>query len=144
MIPEAAVKSPSMNRLDYFKARLDATISPVHLRQALDSRAAHICAVDVRNGPASVIKDRIPGALQMPLSVMLERLDRLPRNRELVLYCWDTWCTLAAEAAVLLLERGFVVREMYGGMAAWKALRFPTEHADAEALAGQHDPLRND
>ena len=130
-----------MNRLDYFKARLDATISPANLQEALLGQSPHICVVDVRNGPVSLIKDRIPGALQLPMSVMLERLDQLPRNRELVLYCWDTWCTLAAEAAVLLLERGFVVREMGGGMAAWKALRFPTEHADARALLGQRDPL---
>lgn len=131
-----------MNRLDYFKARLDATISPVHLQEALRAQSPHICAVDVRNGPAAVVRDRIPGALQVPLSVMLERLDQLPRNRELVVYCWDTWCSLAAEAAVLLMERGFVVRELYGGMAAWKILRFPTERADADALLGQHDPLR--
>jgi len=97
--------------------------------------------VDVRNGPADVLAERIPGAWQMPQSTILLRQGRLPKDRTLILYCWDTWCSLAAEVAVPLLERGFDVREMYGGIKAWKTLKFPTEPADSEALAGQHEPL---
>jgi len=130
-----------MNPLEYFKARLDATIAPVDLLAAMKTRNNQICVVDVRNGPAELIKDRIPNALQIPQNVILEQVDRLPRNRAIVLYCWDTWCSLAAQAAVLLLERGFDVREMYGGMKAWKTLQFPTEPVDESALSGQTDPL---
>jgi rhodanese-related sulfurtransferase len=72
---------------------------------------------------------------------MLEQIDRVPMDRQVVIYCWDTWCSLAAEAAVLLLERSFDAREMYGGIKAWKTLRFPTEPVDARALVGQVEPL---
>jgi len=130
-----------MNRLDYFKARLDATIAPVDVFAALNSKSGRICVVDVRNGPAELIRDRVIYALQIPQNQILERLDRLPKDRPLVLYCWDTWCSLAAQAAVPLLERGYDVREMAGGMKGWKTLRFPTEPVDDAALAGQREPI---
>jgi rhodanese-related sulfurtransferase len=53
----------------------------------------------------------------------------LPRDRLLVLYCWETTCSLAVKAAVPLLEAGFTVKEMYGGIAAWETMGFPTEPA---------------
>lgn len=130
-----------ISRIEYFVARLDATMAPVDVIDAMHSRRDQMCVVDVRNGPVELIKDRLPQALQIPQNVILERIDRLPKDRTIVLYCWDTWCSLAARAAVPLLERGFDVREMYGGMKAWKTLRFPTEPADASALSGQTDPV---
>jgi rhodanese-related sulfurtransferase len=130
-----------MTRLEYFAARLDATISPVDLLKSIKSDPSSICVVDVRNGPPQLLGDRIPGALQIPQNTILARLDRLPNDRPLVLYCWDTWCSLAAQAAVPLLERGFDVRELYGGMKAWKTLRFSTVPVAAEALVGQAEPL---
>ena len=130
-----------MTRLEYFKARLDATMTPVDLLRRIKGAPSSICVVDVRNGPPQILIDRIPGALQIPQSTILARIERLPRDRTLVLYCWDTWCGLAAEAAVPLLERGFDVKEMYGGINAWKILKFPTEPVTAGDLAGQVEPL---
>jgi len=130
-----------MERLEYFQARLDAAMSPVELLKMMKSRPEGICVVDVRNGPANVLHDRIPGALQIPQNTILMHLDRLPKDRTLVLYCWDTWCSLAAEAAVPLLERGFDVREMFGGIKAWKTLKFPVEPVDSSALVDQAEPL---
>jgi rhodanese-related sulfurtransferase len=131
----------AMNRLDYFKARLDATIAPVDLLTKLKINPERICVVDVRNGPAHLLKDRIPTARQIPQNMILDQVDQLPRDREIVLYCWDTWCSLAGQAAVPLLEHRLDVREMYGGIKAWKTLRFPTEPVDAGALANQVEPL---
>src|SRR5665213_3191127 len=109
-----------MNRLEYFKARLEATITPLEVLKLLKTHPESICVVDVRNGPPKLLGERVPNALQIPQNVILLHTGRLPKDRTLVLYCWDTWCKLAAEAAVSLLERGFDVREMYGGMRAWK------------------------
>jgi rhodanese-related sulfurtransferase len=130
-----------MNRLQYFKARLDATMAPVDVLRRIRANPSSICVVDVRNGPAQLLADRIPGALQIPQGTILARIDQLPRDRTLVLYCWDTWCSLAAEAAVPLIERGFDVKEMYGGMNAWKTLKFITAPVAAADLVGQPDPL---
>lgn len=130
-------------RLQYFKGRLDATVEPAELLGLLTTDPGQISVVDVRNGPPSLLKERIPTALQIPQNVLLERLDQLSSQRPIVLYSWDTWCSLAARAAVALLERGFDVREMYGGIHAWRSLNFPTQPVDAAALAGQHDPLES-
>ena len=100
-----------MNRIEYFKARLEATMSPADVIYKMRSDPEQICVVDVRNGPAALLVDRIPGALQVPQSENLGPLSKLPGDRTLVLYCWDTWCSLAAQAAVPLLERGYDVEE---------------------------------
>jgi len=82
-----------MNRIEYFKARLEATMSPADVIYKMRSDPEQICVVDVRNGPAALLVDRIPGALQVPQSENLGPLSKLPGDRTLVLYCWDTWCS---------------------------------------------------
>jgi rhodanese-related sulfurtransferase len=130
-----------MNPLEYFKARLEATIGAVEVMEILASDPESICIVDVRNGPAAMLKDRIKGALQIPESAILKQLDKLPKDRTLVLYCWDVNCNLAARAAVCLLERGFKVKELCGGSRAWRLMRFPEEPVDAVVLEGFLNPL---
>lgn len=64
-----------------------------------------------------------------------------PADRTVVRYCWDIWCSQAAQATVPLLERDYDVKELYGGIKAWKTLKFPTEPVDAEALVKQVVPI---
>lgn len=130
-----------MDVLEYFKSRLEATVGPMDVMMALQSDPRSICVVDVRVGPATMLKERIKGALQIPQTEISKRVAELPRERTLILYCWDTTCSLAAQAAVVLLERGFKVKELYGGARAWHAMRFPTEPVDAAALEGVANPL---
>jgi rhodanese-related sulfurtransferase len=116
-----------MNALEYFKAILEANVTPVDVKHLLKERPEEICLVDVRNGPAELLKEKIPGALVIGQAELARRLGELPKDKEIIVYCWETWCRLAAKAAVVLLEHGFRAKEMYGGIAAWKTLRFPTE-----------------
>jgi rhodanese-related sulfurtransferase len=132
----------SMTRLEYFKARLDATSTPADVLRDMKSDPHRICVVDVRSGPASLLIDRIADALQITQSEILAQLGKLSKDRVLVLYCWDTWCDLAIQAAVPLLERGYDIKELFGGIRAWKTLQCPTEPADAAALARQSTPVR--
>lgn len=59
----------------------------------------------------------------------------------LVLYRGGTWCDLSIQTAVPLLERGYDIKELFGGIKAWNTLQYPTEPADAEALARQPTPV---
>ncbi|MDQ0297992.1 rhodanese-related sulfurtransferase [Salibacterium salarium] len=115
-----------MNRLDYFKARLEANMSPMEYRKAKKEHPENYVLVDVRVGPVTVRKEVLEGATVIPLNELQDRMPELPKEKTIVLYCWDTWCTLASKAAVLLLENGFDAKELYGGLAAWKTLDFPT------------------
>jgi rhodanese-related sulfurtransferase len=110
--------------LDYFKAKTEAYISPRGLMTLLDTHPSTVLVVDVRIGPKPT---KIRGAVELPEAEVVGRMDELPKDKLLVLYCWETWCSLATKAAVPLLEAGFQVKEMYGGIAAWDALHLPTE-----------------
>jgi rhodanese-related sulfurtransferase len=112
---------------EYFKSRLEATFSPMDIQKILKQNPESICIVDVRIGPATLLKEKIKGAIQIPQDQIEQRFNELPKDKIIILYCWETWCSLAVKAAVFLLEKGFTVKELYGGIAAWKTLNFPTE-----------------
>ena len=116
-----------MNRIEYFKVRLEANMSPMEYRKTLKEFPEDYVLIDVRVGPNELKKEKLQGALVMPLDQIPYRMEELPKEKTLVLYCWDTWCTLASKAAIPLLENGFNVKELYGGLAAWKTLGLPTE-----------------
>jgi rhodanese-related sulfurtransferase len=63
----------------------------------------------------------------LPQPDVANRHGELPKDKLIVLYCWDTWCSLATSAALVLLEHGHRVKELYGGIAAWETLRMPEE-----------------
>ncbi len=113
-----------MTGLDYFKAKQAATISPRELFKIQQDSPADVLVVDVRIGS---VPTRIRGAVAIPQNEIVQRMAELPNDKLLVLYCWETWCSLAMKAAIPLLESGFKVREMYGGIAAWEVLKLPTD-----------------
>jgi hydroxyacylglutathione hydrolase len=73
--------------------------------------------IDVR-APAEWEHERIDSAVNVPLSRFPERLETLPRDREIVVYCASGY--RSAIAAGLLRRDGFPhVADLVGGMAAW-------------------------
>lgn len=117
-----------MKALDYFEERVNHTYSPMDLMAELKNNDANIYVVDVRNGPIELRKDKISGALVIPLSELADNMDTLVKDRKIVVYCWDIWCNTASKAAVLLLRNGFTnVMELRGGIAAWKEMKLPVE-----------------
>ena len=54
-------------------------------------------------------------------------LYNLPKEKTIVVYCWETWCNLGAKSAIKLLENGYNVKELVGGIAAWKTLNLDIE-----------------
>lgn len=120
-----------MSKLDYFKARIEATFSPVDYLQANKKQPDTMVLVDVRNPPPQKIAKKIAGAVLIPQAELADRLTELPKDKTIVVYCWDVWCNLASRAAVLLLENGFDVIELNGGIAAWEAMNLPTEELSA-------------
>lgn len=112
--------------LQYFAARQAAQVSTSTLERWLADSSRGVQIVDVRN-PIPALSTRIPGAINMPEQDIEARLHELPRDKLLVLVCWDANCGLATSAAVRLLEHGFRVMELRGGIQAWRAMGMPLE-----------------
>jgi len=109
-----------------FAAKAAAYVSPMTIKDWRDEGRSNFIVVDVRKRRPQPAK-KISGALWLPQPEIADRLSELPKDKLIVLYCWDTWCSLATSAALVLLEHGYHVKELYGGIAAWETLRMPEE-----------------
>ena len=110
----------------FFRTKAAAYASPTTVKAWIDSGNQDFVLVDVRlRGAARTWQ--IPGSLEIPATQIGERLNELPKDKMIVLYCWDTWCSLATTAAVVLADHGYRVKELFGGVAAWQVLHLPEE-----------------
>ncbi|HDX9588173.1 TPA: rhodanese-like domain-containing protein [Bacillus pseudomycoides] len=115
-----------MLKMEYFKGRIASTFSPMDFLQVKKLNPDAYMLVDVRNGTRELKKEVITGALEIPQSELENRLSELPKDKIIILYCWDVWCNTAAKSALFLLENGYNVKELAGGIAAWKTMNLPT------------------
>jgi NADPH-dependent 2,4-dienoyl-CoA reductase/sulfur reductase-like enzyme/rhodanese-related sulfurtransferase len=69
--------------------------------------------LDVRNPPEWAVES-VPGALNIPLPELRSRLDELPRDREILVFCRSG--QRAYYATRILLQNGFRCRNVAGGM----------------------------
>jgi hydroxyacylglutathione hydrolase len=80
-------------------------------------------AVDVR-APRERDQRYIAGSVSVPLNHLVENLEKLPRDRSLLVYCAGGY--RSSIAASLLQRSGFRrVSEIAGGIVSWEAARLP-------------------
>jgi hydroxyacylglutathione hydrolase len=85
--------------------------------------------LDVRT-PLERDQKYIAGSLGMPLNHLTENLEKLPKDRPLLVYCAGGY--RSSIAASLLQSRGFPrVSEIAGGIAAWEAANLSVQTAQA-------------
>jgi membrane protein DedA with SNARE-associated domain/rhodanese-related sulfurtransferase len=75
---------------------------------------------------------RIQGSSRLEPNTLDEQLDRIPRDRQIVLYCTCLKEASAMRVARLLAERGFHSVVLHGGLGAWKRAGLPVEPVPAE------------
>ena len=114
-----------MNAQDFFNARLEATISPMDYMKSVKTNPDKYFLVDVRNGPNHLRNVSIQGATIIPEQDLQNHINEIPKDKEIIVYCWDVWCNTASKVAASLLEKGYRVRELSGGIAAWQQMNFP-------------------
>jgi len=120
-----------------FNRALDmARITVAELHEHLAAGADPL-VLDVRSSTAQTLsRKRIPGAQHLPLNEVPAHLPRLPRDRDIVLYCTCPNEASAAKAAKLLMDRGYKrVRPLRGGLDAWIAAGYAVEDAAAAPAA---------
>jgi len=86
-------------------------------------------AIDVR-APGERDQKYIAGSLAIPLNHLTENLEKLPKDRPLLVYCAGGY--RSSIAASLLQHSGFDhVGEIAGGIVAWEAANLPVQTAQA-------------
>lgn len=98
-------------------------VSRQELRERL--RDGMVTLIDVRPEREFQL-GHIPGALNVPLGDLEDRLQELSSDREIVAYCRGAYCVLAFEAVAALRARGFQVRRLEDGFPEWKAAGLAT------------------
>jgi rhodanese-related sulfurtransferase len=83
-----------------------------------------VIVLDVRP-PDEFALGHVPGAVNIPLRALKERLSEINPDREIVAYCRGEYCVLSFEAVALLRARGFKVRRLEEGLPEWRAAGLP-------------------
>ncbi len=102
-------------------------MEPVAREELLErSRGGLVTVLDVR--PADEFtQGHVPGAINIQLSELEQRLDELDPQQEVVAYCRGTYCVLSFEAVAALRGYGFTIRRLEDGYPEWKAAGLPIE-----------------
>ena len=109
----------------YFHER--DSMEPMSRKELVESmRDGLVTLLDVR--PADEFAaGHLPGALNIPLKALEQRLAGLPRDQEIVAYCRGPYCVMSFEAVAALREQGFTVRRLEDGYPEWRAAGLPVE-----------------
>lgn len=100
---------------------------PVSREELMElSRSGVVTILDVRPEDEFAL-GHLPGALNVPLSLLEARLAELDPTQEVIAYCRGPYCVLAYEATATLRVRGFSVRRLEDGFPEWRAAGLPVE-----------------
>ena len=109
----------------YLRSR-DA-LEPVPAAELLvRAREGLVTVIDVRP-PQEFAQGHIAGALNIPLDQLKQRLQDVPRDREVVAYCRGPWCVLSYEAVARLRKAGIAARRLEDGLPEWRRAGLPVE-----------------
>jgi rhodanese-related sulfurtransferase/DNA-binding transcriptional ArsR family regulator len=87
-------------------------------------RQGGIVTIDVR--PVEEYQHaHLSGAISLPLGELRNRLDELPRDKQIVAYCRGPYCLMAPEAVRILRSHGFQAYRLEAGIADLGAIGFP-------------------
>lgn len=111
-----------LQRARFYALLRMARISVSELYELMQAGASPV-VIDVRSATARTLEPRwIPGALNISLSEVGQRLKDLPRDRDIIVYCTCPSEASAARVAKILMKHGFKhVRPLHGGLDAWLA-----------------------
>jgi membrane protein DedA with SNARE-associated domain/rhodanese-related sulfurtransferase len=112
----------------FLRKLVDARLEPEELKRQLDA-GEPVFIVDLRH-PLELVPDpyTLPGALHVSPEALAERVQEIPRDREIVLYCTCPNEATAAKTALTLHKLGFDrVRPLRGGFDEWKRLGYPLD-----------------
>ena len=108
-------------------------LEPVPRRALLERvREGLVTVLDVR--PAEeYAAGHLPGAINIPLAELEQRLDELDPAQEVVAYCRGPHCILAFDAVAALRAKGRTARRLQDGYPEWERQGLPVERKNEDA-----------
>lgn len=89
--------------------------------------AGEITLIDVR--PHEEYRTgHIPGAINIPLAELADRLADLPADHDVVAYCRGTFCVMAPDAVRIARDAGREVKRLDEGMLEWSLAGLPVDN----------------
>ena len=123
--------SPDLTRLkEHFVLKLQATKQVADVVDSVKRGSSDLVLLDMRDRE-DYQKGHIKGALSMPLEEIDKRYRDLPRDKDIVTYCYNQYCQLSALGALKLVEHGIPAKEMNVGWSEWVKLGNPL-HDESE------------
>ena len=110
-----------------------ADVQNVDVAQARELIAGGALLLDVREDSEFEL-GHAPGAKHVPLAEVPDHLDDLPRNTKIVAVCRSGGRSM--RTSTFLLEQGFDVVNLDGGMTAWAESGAPLESESGEPAIG--------
>jgi rhodanese-related sulfurtransferase len=101
-----------------------ADISAEELRAARARPETAVYVLDVRT-PEEYAAGHVPGAVNIAIGTLDERVSEVPKDRLIVVYCEKG--SRAARAEKLLSANGREVRHLAGDMSGWRAAKLEVE-----------------
>lgn len=111
-------------------------MEPVSRKDLLErARSGLVTVLDVR--PADeYAAGHIPGAANIPLAELEQRIDELGKDHEIIAYCRGPYCVYAFEAVATLREAGFHARRLEDGLPQWRAAGLETVEEPSPTQGG--------
>jgi rhodanese-related sulfurtransferase/DNA-binding transcriptional ArsR family regulator len=108
-------------------------LEPLDAGELLErSRRRLVTVIDVRP-PEEFAAGHLPGAINIPIDDLKQRLGELPRRKEVIAYCRGPYCLMSFDAVVLLRTRGYKARRLEAGLPEWRAKGLPVEGVGAHS-----------
>jgi len=110
----------------FYQQKLQFEYDSWDLNDAL-RRNEKVIAIDARSAEAYE-KEHIPGAINIPHRTMtVENTAHLDKSILYVIYCDGIGCNASTKGALNMVELGFQVKELIGGIDWWKRDGYQTE-----------------
>lgn len=107
-------------------------------RQSLETLSSDQLAEKMKQEDITIVDVRpqqefdeghIAGALNIPVEDLSEKIEELPKNKEVVAYCRGPFCVFADDAVELLREKGFNAKRLDEGYPEWMLEQLPIEQS---------------
>jgi membrane protein DedA with SNARE-associated domain/rhodanese-related sulfurtransferase len=122
------------NRLRiWFQGRMESAVPMLTPREVAERN--NVAIFDVRShGYYDNGTMRIQGSLRMEPNALSDQFTKLPKDREIVLYCTCLREATAVQVARELAKRGIPSAVIQGGLSAWKKASLPLEPVPADEV----------